>query len=172
MDNRVLKVYVAGPLGFSEATRAWYRETLLPALSSCGVEVLDPWDDAGRGPLALPPAAAMGSVADYLSAWRAVNTRLALRNTQLIHQAHGVVAVLDGPDVDSGTAAEIGYATALGRWVLGYRGDTRQSGENAGCLVSLQLEYFIRLRGEIYPSLDGLLAALKEKVSGFNGSPS
>ena len=36
-----------------------------------------------------------------------------------------VVAVLDGCDVDSGTAWEMGYAYALGRPVLGYLSDVR-----------------------------------------------
>jgi nucleoside 2-deoxyribosyltransferase len=82
-----------------------------------------------------------------------------------------VVAVLDGADVDSGTAAEIGYATALGRWVLGYRGDRRPLGDTAGCLVNLQVEYFIRLKGDIYTSLDALVGALKEKVAAFAAAP-
>lgn len=168
MVDRILKVYVASPLGRSEATRSWYRETLLPALAACGVEVLDPWAEGERPEQDISGVPDGASVGEPMVAWRDVNARIGLRNTRLIHQAHGVVAVLDGPDVDSGTAAEIGYATALGRWVLGYRGDARQAGENPGCVVNLQVESFIRLRGEIYPSVDGLIGALKDKVAAFN----
>lgn len=170
MENRVLKVYVASPLGFSEATRLWYRETFLPALRACGVEVLDPWDEATYRELEPPPASDTGSVAEPAPAGKDTNARIGRRNTQLLHQADGVVAVLDGADVDSGTAAEIGYATALGRWVLGYRGDRRPRGDTPGSLVNLQVEYFIRMKGDMYPSLDGLVGALKEKAAAFNAA--
>ncbi len=128
MEYPVLKVYVASPLGFSEATRSWYRERFLPALRACGVEVLDPWDEATCRELEPPPASDTGSGAEHASVWKDTNARIGRRNTRLLHQADGVVAVLDGADVDSGTAAEIGYATALGRWVLGYRGYRRPLG--------------------------------------------
>ena len=59
----------------------------------------------------------------------------------------GVVAVLDGADVDSGTAAEIGYAFARGKLIVGYRGDFRLSADNEGGIVNLQVEYFIRQSG-------------------------
>ncbi len=167
MSASLLKVYVASLLGFSETTQSWYRSILLPALTGAGVEVLDPWDEE-REPDPLP---SLPTHHEYVSAWQALNRMIGSHNTQLIHQAHGVVAVLDGPDVDSGTAAEIGYATALGRWVLGYRSDPRPRGDNPGCLVNLQVEYFIRMRGELYTSLDGLIRALKEKVSAFNAAP-
>ena len=58
-----------------------------------------------------------------------------------------MVAVLDGADVDSGTAAEIGYAFARGKLIVGYRGDFRLSADNEGGTVNLQVEYFIRESG-------------------------
>ena len=58
-----------------------------------------------------------------------------------------MVAVLDGPDVDSGTAAEIGFASALGKPIVGYRSDLRLSGDNEGTTVNLQVEYFVRKTG-------------------------
>jgi nucleoside 2-deoxyribosyltransferase len=68
-------------------------------------------------------------------------------NRRAIDAAQGVVAVLDGTDVDSGTAAEIGYAFARGKLIVGYRGDFRLSADNEGGLVNLQVEYFIRESG-------------------------
>jgi nucleoside 2-deoxyribosyltransferase len=68
-------------------------------------------------------------------------------NQQGIDRADAVVAVLDGVDVDSGTAAEIGYAFARGTPVIGYRGDVRPAGDNEGAVVNLQVEYFIRAGG-------------------------
>jgi nucleoside 2-deoxyribosyltransferase len=44
--------------------------------------------------------------------------------------------------VDSGTAAEIGYAYGIGRRILGYRSDYRLSAENEGSLVNLQVEFY------------------------------
>jgi nucleoside 2-deoxyribosyltransferase len=49
--------------------------------------------------------------------------------------------------VDSGTAAEIGYAFAMGKPILGYRGDFRLSADNEGSTVNLQVEYFITQSG-------------------------
>lgn len=46
-----------------------------------------------------------------------------------VREADAVVAILDGSDVDSGTAVELGYACALGKPVLGIRTDFRGSEE-------------------------------------------
>jgi nucleoside 2-deoxyribosyltransferase len=63
--------------------------------------------------------------------------------------------------VDSGTAAEIGYAFAQGKPILGYRGDLRLSADNEGATVNLQVEYFIQASGgEIIFHIDDLAAAL------------
>ena len=72
-----------------------------------------------------------------------------------------VLAVLDGVDVDSGTAAEIGYAFARDKPILGYRGDLRLSADNEGSVVNLQVEYFIRQSGgDIITTIDSLSKAL------------
>jgi nucleoside 2-deoxyribosyltransferase len=85
-------------------------------------------------------------------------------NRAAIDAARAVVAVLDGTDVDSGTAAEIGYAFARGKLIVGYRGDFRLSADNEGSTVNLQVEYFIRASGgtivERYEDLGPALGAL------------
>ena len=58
-----------------------------------------------------------------------------------------MLAVLDGTDVDSGTASEIGYAYAKGKPMVGYRGDFRLSSDNEGGVVNLQVQYFILTSG-------------------------
>jgi uncharacterized damage-inducible protein DinB len=72
--------------------------------------------------------------------------------------------VLDGVDVDSGTAAEIGYAFARGKPIVGYRGDLRLAADDEALTVNLQVEYFIRASGgDIVATLGeipGALAAL------------
>ena len=50
------------------------------------------------------------------------------KNVTAIEKADILVAVLDGVDVDSGTAWEIGYAHALGKPVCGLRTDFRTLG--------------------------------------------
>jgi len=65
----------------------------------------------------------------------------------MIHDSDTIVAVLDGIDVDSGTAAEIGYGFARGLRVYGLRTDFRMTGENEGGLVNLQVRYFIDASG-------------------------
>jgi nucleoside 2-deoxyribosyltransferase len=66
-----------------------------------------------------------------------------------------VLAILDGVDVDSGTASEIGYACARGKLIVGYRGDLRLSGDNLDSRVNIQVEYFIRdSGGEVFASVD------------------
>lgn len=86
-------------------------------------------------------------------ALRAINRRLGAANAADIQRADAVLAVLDGVDVDSGTAAEIGFAAALGKPIVGLRLDTRQTGDNEGAVVNLQVEHFILAgRGRIVRS--------------------
>jgi len=139
------RIYMAGPLGFSEAGRHFHASVLVPYVRALGYEVVDPWTliepsviDAAR---AMPPGPARQS------AWERLNREMGARNCAAIDGADGVVAVLDGPDVDSGTAAEIGYAFARGKLIVGYRGDYRLSADNEASIVNLQVEHFIRQSG-------------------------
>lgn len=77
--------------------------------------------------------------------------------------------MLDGNDVDSGTAAEIGYGSALKKPIIGYRGDFRLSAENEGGIVNLQVEYFIYLNnGEIVTDIEALKIALAKYKKRFS----
>jgi nucleoside 2-deoxyribosyltransferase len=157
------RIYMASPLGFSEAGRHFYDGVLLPFVRGLGFEVLDPWDgsdrDARAAVQALPDGAARRE------AWRALNRDVGAANRTAIDAAHAVVAVLDGPDVDSGTAAEIGYAFARAKLIVGYRGDFRLSADNEGATVNLQVEYFIQASGgtivDRYQELAAALAPLR-----------
>jgi nucleoside 2-deoxyribosyltransferase len=83
------------------------------------------------------------------------------RNAELIDAADAVLANLEGTDVDSGTAAEIGYAYGRGIPVVGFRADDRRTGENLGTTVNLQVEYFIRASGgTVHDNLDDAIASL------------
>ena len=155
------RVYLASPLGFSQAGRLFYEMVLIPVVRDLGFEVLDPW--ASNDPTRIAAVAAMPPGPDRVDAWRALNLEIGAANRDAIDRADGVVAVLDGVDVDSGTAAEIGYAFARGRWIVGYRGDFRLSADNEGGIVNLQVEYFIRASGgtivERYEDLAKALAS-------------
>ena len=84
------------------------------------------------------------------------------RNAEAIRGCALLVACLDGPDVDSGTAAEVGYAAALGIRCLGLRTDLRETGER-GAIVNLQVQSFIvHSGGRIAASLDDLLEELAQ----------
>lgn len=138
------RVYVASPLGFTASTRDYYERRVLQGLRDAGCVPLDPW--AGQDG---PPDAA-GS--DALASW---SLGVGRRNTELIEESDALLAILDGPDVDSGTAAEVGYAAARGKPIVGVRDDLRLAGDNAGVSVNLQVEYFIRSTGgSIAPDLE------------------
>jgi nucleoside 2-deoxyribosyltransferase len=95
-------------------------------------------------------------------AWRELNTEIARNNQHAIDTCDALFAVLDGADVDSGTAAEIGYGFAQGKLIVGYRGDFRITGDNEGCVVNLQVEFFIRQSGgDIVGTIDHIPGALE-----------
>jgi nucleoside 2-deoxyribosyltransferase len=74
-----------------------------------------------------------------------------------IHEATLVVALLDGTQVDDGTAWEIGYAYARGLPVWGLRTDFRQAGDTAHSVANAMIECSC---ARIVRSADELLAAL------------
>lgn len=165
-----MKIYVAGPLGFSEAGRAFYYETLLPRLTALGHEVLDPWKLTAQAKIDAVLKLSYG--AERRDAWRRLNVEIGGNNASAIDRADAVFAVLDGVDVDSGTAAEIGYAFGKGKPILGYRGDLRLSADNEGSTVNLQVEFFIRKSGgDIITSLAELPEALAKIVALPRRSP-
>lgn len=146
------RCYLASPLGFSEPGRAYYAERYLPALAE-HVEPVDPWA------LSLPEefAAARDAGREH-----AFGIDVGARNAEAIRGAELLIAQLDGQEVDAGTAAEVGYAAALGLPCLGVRSDLRATGE-PGMRVNLQLEAFILLSGGfVAASLDELVGRLAQ----------
>jgi nucleoside 2-deoxyribosyltransferase len=160
--GRNLKIYTAGPLGFSQAGSAFHNDVIIPQLIQLGHEPLDPWKLTDQAKidaiLALPYGAARRD------AWRKLNVEIGGNNRAAIDRCDLVFAVLDGTDVDSGTAAEIGYAFAKAKKIIGYRGDFRLSADNEGAVVNLQVEYFIRQSGgQIITRIADLAGALDGK---------
>ena len=88
-------------------------------------------------------------------------------NFSKIDRSAFVFAVLDGTDVDSGTSAEIGYACARGKKVVGYRGDFRMSADAGACTVNLQVEAAIELAGgHAHQDMDNAVSELVVLASG------
>jgi nucleoside 2-deoxyribosyltransferase len=154
-----MKIYLAGPLGFSEAGRSFHKGTIAPTLAGLGHEVLDPWTLTDQHKIDAVLSMPYGQV--KRDAWRALNVEIGGNNHAAIDSCDAVFAVLDGSDVDSGTAAEIGYAFAKGKPILGYRGDFRLAADNEGSVVNLQVEYFVRQSGgDIITRIDDIAGAL------------
>ena len=161
------RIYMASPLGFSQAGRYFYDGVLVPFVRRLGFVILDPWTLTDRRRIAAVQALPYGPT--RREAWRTLDREIGATNRAALDEAHGVVAVLDGVDVDSGTAAEIGYAFARGKLIVGYRGDFRLSADNEGSTVNLQVEYFIRESGgtivERYEDLELALAPLRGGIA-------
>jgi nucleoside 2-deoxyribosyltransferase len=154
-----VKIYTAGPLGFSEVGREFHRTRILAELKRLGHEALDPWALTEQSRIDAVLRMPYGEA--RRDAWRVLDVEIGDNNRSAIDRCDLVFAVLDGVDVDSGTAAEIGYAFAKDKPIIGYRGDLRLSADNEGSTVNLQVEYFIRQSGgEIILALAELEAAL------------
>jgi nucleoside 2-deoxyribosyltransferase len=159
MATKEIPVYVASPLGFTAEGRSYLRTELYPALEKIGFKVLDPWAYQKT----MSEAAIMESAKKGLP--EEVAVMIGETNVKLINEAKLVVAVLNGPDVDSGTAEEIGDASRAGKSIFGLRTDIRP-GEIRG--VNIQIFTPIKQSGgEIFNTKEELLLALanyKEKL--------
>lgn len=106
MSNKLLKWYLAGPL-FSVAERQFNSE-LAATLRVYGLEIFLPQDNEPR----------------ELTARNIFEADVAG-----INWADGVIGIMDGPDPDSGTSWEIGYAYANKKPIILLRTDFRGVGE-------------------------------------------
>ena len=113
-------VYISGPL-FTPAERA-YLEEIDNICNTVGLNTYLPHRDAGFAP-------AEGSHAE-----RFFRQDLEM----LIHSKH-VVAILNGVDVDPGTAWEIGFAFAHKKPLLGIREDIRLGDLNLMITCSMKI---------------------------------
>ncbi|MFH0904644.1 MAG: nucleoside 2-deoxyribosyltransferase [Methanobacteriota archaeon] len=102
-------VYLAAPL-FSEAELDFNRK-LRDEIKNSGFNVFLPQEDSNN-------------VKDRDDRQMIIFSK----NEAAIEKSDIIVAVVDGADVDSGTAWEIGYAYARGKPILGLRTDFRTLG--------------------------------------------
>ncbi|NET34339.1 MAG: nucleoside 2-deoxyribosyltransferase [Cyanothece sp. SIO1E1] len=107
-------IYLAGPL-FTQAEVA-FNATLTAGLNSAGYRIYLPQQECAG--ITDPEA-------------------LFHRCIQGLEGASLVLVVLDGPDADSGSCFEVGYAYAKGLKIIGLRTDFRGSGEHMGINLML-----------------------------------
>ena len=108
-----MEIYLAGPL-FTQAERRWMR-SFCSALQERAYKVFLPQDDAGLPLIEDPP--------NYHGAFEVCR--------DAIDRCDALVAILDGPDTDSGTAWECGYAYARGKPVVAVHTDFRGGEDQA-----------------------------------------
>lgn len=128
-------VYVAGPL-FDEGER-WWIETIDELIRASGFLTFLPHRDN-------PPKTKDNAREIYL------NDRRGIEECSLI------VANLNGPNTDDGTAWELGYGFALDKYSIGYYSDWRQRfphGEKVNLMIEQSLD-------DLVDSLDTLKGAL------------
>ena len=114
-----MKIYQAGPL-FSQAERAWHA-AFKARLEAAGYDVLWPGDLFASG--------------EKVTARQIMET-----DRDALLSCNAVVALLDGAQVDDGTAWEIGYACAKGIPVIGLRTDFRLCADSDGGLVNAMIQ--------------------------------
>jgi len=121
--NEKVSVYLAGPL-FSRGEIEWTRSLKREIEAALGerIEILWPFEIAS------------GSKVEIFE-----TNLAALRRSPLM------VAILDGPQVDDGTAWEVGCHYALfGKRTIGIRTDSRKAGETPESKVNLMVEVSCR----------------------------
>ena len=147
MGKSGLKIYLASPYGFTTSGNEYMRKKMIPFLELSGICVLNPWADLKNISKTMKNIEKSDSMKFRLEKYHKLNENMARENAVLIGKSDCVLAVLDGTDVDSGVAAEIGYAYGKMMRVYGFRSDFRQTGDNIGATVNLQVEYFITNSG-------------------------
>jgi nucleoside 2-deoxyribosyltransferase len=155
------RAYLASPLGFAASTQAFMAE-LVQALGEV-VDVENPWDLGGPElGVAFARANTLPGYAERVAELHAIDMGIGAQNEAAIRRSDIVVAVLDGVDVDSGTASEIGFAFGLGKRSYGLRTDMRLAGDNLGATVNLQVQYWMEASGgALFEKVEDLIAALR-----------
>lgn len=128
------KIYLSGPL-FSLAEIEWASKIKASLESQLEAEVIWPHEIASGSPKEIFEA-----------------------NLRALMGCDLVIAILDGPQVDDGTAWEMGYFYALGKRILGIRTDFRMAGEAPESKVNAMIEHSCL---SIVESLEQLIQELK-----------
>lgn len=128
-----MKIYFAAPL-FTEAERDWIRSTIekIEALAlerGTKIQIIFPYDLITKDDINL-----LGERA---------KSEIFSRCKSHLDDADLLIALLDGSQVDDGTAWEVGYfyrGKPEGAKIIGVRTDFRHAGESAGAVVNAMVE--------------------------------
>ncbi len=160
-------LYLSSPLGFSEPMRRWMFEQLQPLLIKQGFRVLNPWvlnRDVDRE---MRTIRGKKTAAAQLVATRKLTHAIGATNFAALDACDQVLAVLDGVDVDSGVAAELGYAFHAGKLLHGLATDRRLAHATDTTFCNATVQYLIEASGGRYfPSLAALRQAWRAKPGG------
>lgn len=148
-----MRIYLASPLGFSPENRP-YLDKVKSRLVFLGFSVFDPWEQTQYVD-AIADARRIEGFAERVAAFRRIAAGIGLVNEDGIRGSSIVFAVLDGAEVDSGTASEVGFGAAIGRRCYGLRTDLRDCGDFPGVPINLQVLHFIeRSGGRLFRTVD------------------
>jgi len=146
------KVYLASPLGFSPEWKS-YRDKIKRRVAETGCWVFDPWDQNFR--TEIQQARTISAWVARVAAFKRIATRIGRSNEDAVRDCDLILGVLDGAELDSGTASEIGFAAALGKKCYGLRTDFRVSGDFEGISINLQVLYWIESTGgKLFKTID------------------
>lgn len=112
------KIYLSGPI-FSIAEIAWGGRVKSFIEDRLDVKVIWPHE-------IVPCKAGMREIFEA--------------NLKGLNETEVMVALLDGPQVDDGTAWEVGFFFQQGKKILGLRTDFRRAGETDSSRVNLMIE--------------------------------
>ncbi len=148
-----MKIYLAGPL-FTEAERDWLRNVKkeiesLAASQGEQVNVIWPYEPATQSEI------------DHLGP--KAKHEIFCRCKSHLGDAGMLIALLDGPQMDDGTAWEIGYFYAGKKpeqKIIGVQTDFRRAGESEGAVVNAMVEgacdMVVRSREEVLEAIRNL----------------
>jgi nucleoside 2-deoxyribosyltransferase len=154
--------YLAGPSGFFEAGLYWHNTVVVPKVRQAGLVPKDPWADQSAIATIME---SMEFGPERRAALHGANLDQGRYDLKLIDESEAILASLDGPDVDSGTALEIGYGFAKGLLIVGLRTDIRLCSDNEGSVVNLMIETCVADSGGIVThSLDEAIAFLVSRL--------
>lgn len=159
-------IYIASALGFADSTKG-FNEIIVNKLRNNvrEIKILNPWDYNPEVVMEFKIATKTHDPDLRRKRLHKIDFMLGEKNKHDIEKADAILAILDGVDVDSGTAAEIGYAFAKKKLIIGYRGDIRKTGDNEGVVVNLQVQYFIEASGgKIVTSIDDAIEIFKTRI--------
>jgi len=156
-------VYLAGPSGFNAAGILWHQTVLIPAVEKAGLLPLDPWADQS----VLDEVLKLPWGARRKKRLERANLDQGRLDLEMVRTCAAVLACLDGPQVDDGTAVEIGYAHHAGKLIVGLRTDIRTASDNEGTLVNLMVETCARdSGGKVTRKMDEAIGIIRAALLG------